>query len=41
MLERRPRGISYGPKWADKPRSEFLDALGRQSEWKELKERKA
>ncbi len=31
---RRPRGISYGPKWSDKPRSEFLDALERQSEWK-------
>ena len=37
---RRPRGISYGAQWADKPRSEFLDALGRKSEWKEFKKNK-
>ena len=37
---RRPRGISYGPKWSDKIRSEFIDALGRESEWKEFKKNK-
>ncbi|MFX1286896.1 MAG: ATP-dependent helicase [Promethearchaeota archaeon] len=31
---RRPRGISYGEEWTDKQRSDFLDALGRESEWK-------
>jgi len=34
---RRPRGISYGPEWSDKQRSEFLDALGKESEWKKFK----
>lgn len=34
---RRPRNISYGPKWTKKQRSEFLDALERESEWKKFK----
>ncbi len=37
---RRPRGISYGPEWSDKQRSEFLDVLGRKSEWKGFRKNK-
>ena len=37
---RRPRGISYGPQWSDKPRSEFLDTLKRTSEWIQYKKNK-
>lgn len=33
---KRPRNISYGPDWTRKERSEFLDAIGRPSEWKRL-----
>lgn len=38
---RRPRGISYGPQWEDKPKSKFLYALGRKSEWMQFKEQKS
>jgi DNA helicase-2/ATP-dependent DNA helicase PcrA len=38
---RRPRGISYGPEWEDKPISKFLYALGRESEWVQFKEQKS
>jgi len=31
---KRPRNISYGTDLMDKPRSKFLDAIGRKSEWK-------
>lgn len=31
---KRPRNISYGEEILDKPRSKFLDAIGRKSEWK-------
>lgn len=31
---KRPRDISYGDDLMDKPRSRFLDAIGRKSEWK-------
>jgi superfamily I DNA/RNA helicase len=31
---RRPRNISYGVALTDKRRSEFLDALGRESEFR-------
>jgi len=35
---KRPRNISYGLDWTKKQRSEFLDALGRESEWKQFKQ---
>ena len=31
---KRPRNISYGPELTKKPRSRFLVAIGRRSEWK-------
>lgn len=31
---KRPRNISYGEEILEKPRSKFLDAIGRESEWK-------
>jgi len=31
---KRPRNISYGPELTKKPRSRFLVAIGRKSEWK-------
>lgn len=34
---KRPRNVSYGQDLTEKPRSRFLDALGRDSEWKKLK----
>ncbi len=37
---KRPRNISYGPDWTKKQRSEFLDAIGRPSEWKQLSAQK-
>ncbi|MEA3435705.1 MAG: ATP-dependent helicase [Thermodesulfobacteriota bacterium] len=37
---KRPRNISYGQALTEKPRSKFLDALGRKSEWKRLKKKK-
>jgi len=37
---KRPRNISYGQALIEKPRSKFLDALGRKSEWKKLKKTK-
>ncbi len=37
---KRPRNISYGPALTEKPRSKFIDALGRTSEWKRLKNKK-
>ena len=37
---KRPRNISHGQALTEKPRSKFLDALGRKSEWKELKKKK-
>ena len=36
---KRPRDISYGQALDEKPRSRFLDALGRKSEWKKLKKK--
>ena len=37
---KRPRNISHGQTLTEKPRSKFLDALGRKSEWKVLKKKK-
>jgi DNA helicase-2/ATP-dependent DNA helicase PcrA len=37
---KRPRNISHGQALTEKPRSKFLDALGRKSEWKKLKKKK-
>ena len=37
---KRPRNISHGQALTEKPRSKFIDALGRKSEWKELKKKK-
>jgi DNA helicase-2/ATP-dependent DNA helicase PcrA len=37
---KRPRNISHGQALTGKVRSKFLDALGRDSEWKELKKKK-
>jgi len=37
---KRPRNISQGQALIEKPRSKFLDALGRESEWKKLKNKK-
>ncbi len=37
---KRPRNISYGPALTEKSRSKFIDALGRKSEWKRLKNKK-
>jgi superfamily I DNA/RNA helicase len=37
---KRPRNISHGQDLTEKPRSKFLDALGRKSEWKKLKNKK-
>lgn len=37
---KRPRNISHGLALIEKPRSKFLDALGRRSEWKQLKKNK-
>jgi len=36
---KRPRNISHGQALTEKPRSMFLDALGRKSEWKRLKKK--
>lgn len=36
----RPRNISYGEELTKKPRSKFLDPLGKKSEWKQLKKNK-
>ncbi len=36
---KRPRNISHGQALTEKPRSKFLDALGRKSEWKRLKKK--
>jgi len=33
---KRPRNISYGDVLMDKPRSRFLDIIGRKSEWKRI-----
>jgi DNA helicase-2/ATP-dependent DNA helicase PcrA len=33
---KRPRNISFGEDILDKPRSQFLDTIGRSSEWKEI-----
>jgi len=33
---KRPRNISYGDVLMDKPRSRFLEIIGRESEWKKL-----
>lgn len=33
---KRPRNISYGDDLTNKPRSKFLDAIGRESEWKTM-----
>lgn len=33
---KRPRNISYGPDFTKKQRSQFLDVIGRKSEWKQL-----
>jgi DNA helicase-2/ATP-dependent DNA helicase PcrA len=38
---KRPRNISYGPDWTKKQRSQFLDAIGRPSEWKQLRARES
>lgn len=38
---KRPRGISHGQELMDKRRSRFLDAIGRASEYKKRKEKKA
>ena len=37
---KRPRNISHGKALTEKSRSKFLDALGRKSEWKRLKNKK-
>ena len=37
---KRPRNVSYGQALTEKPRSRFLDALGRKSDWKKLKKKK-
>ena len=37
---KRPRNVSHGLDLIEKPRSRFLDSLGRKSEWKELKKKK-
>ncbi len=37
---KRPRNISHGQALTEKPRSKFIDALGRKSEWKKLKNKK-
>ena len=37
---KRPRNISYGVDLTDKPRSKFLDAIGRISDWKAPKKKK-
>lgn len=37
---KRPRNISHGQDLTEKPRSKFLDALSRKSEWKKLKNKK-
>ncbi len=37
---KRPRNISYGEALTEKPRSKFINALGRKSEWKKLKNKK-
>jgi DNA helicase-2/ATP-dependent DNA helicase PcrA len=37
---KRPRNISHGQELTEKPRSMFLDALDRESEWKRLKQKK-
>ena len=37
---KRPRNISHGQDLIEKPRSKFLDALDRESEWKRLKKKK-
>jgi len=34
---KRSRNVSYGQALTEKPRSRFLDALSRDSEWKKLK----
>ena len=33
---KRPRNISYGDALMNKPRSKFLDIIGRKSEWKRM-----
>ncbi|MGB8225971.1 MAG: ATP-dependent helicase [Sedimentisphaerales bacterium] len=33
---KRPRNISYGPDFTQKQKSQFLDVIGRKSEWKQL-----
>jgi len=39
---KRPRGISYGgQELINKERSKFLDVIGRESEWKRYKKKKA
>ncbi len=38
---KRPRGISYGQELMGKARSRFLDVIGRESEWKGYKKKKA
>jgi DNA helicase-2/ATP-dependent DNA helicase PcrA len=38
---KRPRGISYGQELTNKERSKFLDVIGRESEWKGHKKKKA
>lgn len=38
---KRPRDISYGQELINKKRSKFLDVIGRESEWKRYKKKKA
>lgn len=38
---KRPRNISYGPDLTGKTRSEFLNAIGRNSDWKGLRKKRS